>query len=220
MKRALAERVKQERLGSPVETPSNGAAHQTFTKPSPQLSSTLINNGNGDVCMEEKNYQEIPRQSLTPHSLPPPQDTTTSSATSTIKKRPRSPNATSSGNITSYTEEPAKKRPGRPPKSQTKMDSDSDDEADPTSGPFYLKSQNAALAGELYAYRRRIYLLEREREWRRRECGVVGERIRVLEGVWRGMEEGLGLVSCFCKFSAIFSDKVVSSSCESHASYR
>ena len=198
MKRALAERVKQEQLGSPVETPSNGAAHQAFAKPPPELSSTLINNGNGDVCMEEKNYQEIPRQSLTPRTAPP-QDTT-ASAPPTIKKRPRSPNATSSGNITSFTEEPAKKRPGRPPKSQTKVESDSDEEADPTSGPFYLKSQNAALAGELYAYRRRIYLLEREREWRRRECGVVGERVRILEGVWRGMEEGLGLVS-FSLFS-------------------
>jgi streptomycin 6-kinase len=70
-----------------------------------------------------------------------------------------------------------------------------DDSEDETSGAFYLQHQNHALASELYGYRRRIYLLEREREWRRRECGVVSGRVRILEGCWRGMEEGLGLVS-------------------------
>lgn len=197
MKRALAERVKQERLGSPVETPSsNGAAHQTLAaKPPPELSSNLLNGGNSASA------DHIPRRPSAESSHPnPPQsmDTEPDDPPTSVKKRPRSPNATSSGNVSSYTEEPAKKRPGRPRKSTSAPaapDSDSEGEADPTGGPFYLKHQNAALASELYAYRRRIYLLEREREWRRKECGVVGEKVRVLEGVWRGMEEGLGLVS-------------------------
>lgn len=194
MKRALAERVKQERLGSPVATPSNSngvtASPQTFSAKSPPEFSNYTNNGgNGDLIMGgQQHNQAIPRHPA------PPQD-----VNSSIKKRPRSPNAESSGNITTYTAEPAKKRPGRPRKNaaapQRDEDTDSDDEADATKGPFYLKHQNAALASELYAYRRRIYLLEREREWRRRECGLVGERVRILEGVWRGMEEGLGLVS-------------------------
>ncbi|MGA0861040.1 MAG: hypothetical protein ACO3R2_15860 [bacterium] len=198
MKRALAERVKQERLGSPVETPSaNGASHQTFVaKPPPELSANLSSNG-GNVSQVD----HIPQPSSTATSHPnPPQSMDTGPDPSTsqpsVKKRPRSPNATSSGNISSFTEEPARKRPGRPRKSTPAApESDSDDEGDPTRGPFYLKHQNAALASELYAYRRRIYLLEREREWRRKECGVVGERVRMLDGVWRGMEEWLGLVS-------------------------
>jgi len=194
MKRALAERVKQERLGSPVATPSNSngmtAPPQTFpAKSPPEHSNYSSNSGNGDVMMGgQQHNQSIPRHPA------PPQD-----VNSAIKKRPRSPNAESSGNVTTYTAEPAKKRPGRPRKNATapqrNEDTDSDDEADATKGPFYLKHQNAALASELYAYRRRIYLLEREREWRRKECGVVGERVRILEGVWRGMEEGLGLAT-------------------------
>ena len=202
MKRALAERVKQDRLGSPVETPSSSGvipSHEaSFTaKSSPSENcSTIAIVSNKDVQMVDPNHRDTPSLSptVTSHTCPPQSaDEAISMPPSSLKKRPRSPpNDTTSGNVASYTEEPAKKRSGKPLKSN---DSDSEDESDPTSGSFYLKHQNAALASELYAYRRRIYLLERERGWRRRECGVVGDRIRVLEGVCRGMEEELGLVS-------------------------
>ncbi|KAL3785307.1 hypothetical protein HJC23_008871 [Cyclotella cryptica] len=230
MKRALAERVKQEQLSSPLETPPT-TPHTFSAKPPPnELSSKLPGSMDvsiGDVSTAEgegQSFSSIPRRSPPPvstqHASPlhpaPPQSMEVQSIepqltmpppsvpSSAAKKRPRSPNALSSGNVTSFqSEEAPKKRPGRPRKHppttnsansnnrHSSAHSDSDDEADPSGGPFFLKYQNSALSSELYAYRRRIYLLEREREWRRRECEVVSERVRLLEGVWRGMEEGL-----------------------------
>lgn len=126
------------------------------------------------------------------------------------KKRPRSspqrppPNSSSSGNRKAYQSHkrssddennataPKKRGPGRPRKSAVKqqVESSDEDEADTTS--FYLKQQNNSLGSELYAYRRRIYLLEREREFRRKECRVAGHKIGQLGGVWRGLECAIG----------------------------
>ncbi|KAL7463511.1 hypothetical protein ACHAXS_003873, partial [Conticribra weissflogii] len=47
-------------------------------------------------------------------------------------------------------------------------------------------------ASELYAYRRRIYLLERERAYRRRECRLAEKKMREVAGIWRGMEMAIG----------------------------
>lgn len=230
MKRALAERVKQEQLSSPIESPPI-TAHACSAKPPPSEISAKLS-GSVDVPIGDasttsgagQSFNAIPRRSAPPISTQhvsslhaaPPQSTEAQSIeshltmpppsvpSSAAKKRPRSPNALSSGNVTSFqSEEVPKKRPGRPRKHppttnsansnnrHSSAHSDSDEEADPSNGPFFLKYQNSALSSELYAYRRRIYLLEREREWRRKECEVIGERVRVLEGVWRGMEEGL-----------------------------
>lgn len=117
------------------------------------------------------------------------------------KKRPRSnpPNSSSSGNTNAYQSqkssgETKKRGPGRPRKNAVKQErvesSSEEDEGDNTS--FYLKNQNVSLASELYAYRRRIYLLEREREYRRKECRVAGYKIGELGGVWKGLECAVG----------------------------
>ena len=120
MKRALAERVKQEQLGSPIESPPSAP----FSAKHP--------------------IEPVPSHASSSHSAPP-QSVDTSSAPES-KKRPRSPNAQSSGNLSTYSE-PSKKRPGRPRKnasSNQAAQSDSEEEADPTSGPFFLKHQNVA----------------------------------------------------------------------------
>ena len=89
--------------------------------------------------------------------------------------------------------------PGRPRKSEMRDDNsnnygpaDGGDEEEVENSSFYLKLQNASLASELYAYRRRIYLLEREREFRRKECRVAGRKIGELSGAWRGLECAIG----------------------------
>ena len=143
MKRALAERVKQEQLSSPVETPPT-TAHAFSAKPPPNERSAKLT-GSMDVPMGDastagvtgQNFSTIPRRSPPPISthlaLPshaaPPQSTEAQSiesqltmppsavSSSAVKKRPRSPNALSSGNVTSFqSEEAPKKRPGRPRK--------------------------------------------------------------------------------------------------------
>ena len=80
---------------------------------------------------------------------------------------------------------------GRRHRSKQTANSD-DDEGDDSNSSFYLKHQNQSLASELYAYRRKIYLLEKERDYRRKECRIAGKRIGELKGAWRGIEEALG----------------------------
>ncbi len=240
MKRALAERVKQE-MGDPIIPPS-----------APPSSMRYIGmNGVGNCSVEElsDNPSKIPRTNLTlptssllmsPASASPRDSsqinntgvgisreekvmdshsaTAAAVAATTSKKRPRSPpNASSSGNTAAYkssslmmssigenddddaaatTATPKNRGPGRPRKSSSsataRQESESTDEDDADNSGFYLKLQNVSLASELYAYRRRIYLLEREREYRRRECRVASRKMGELDGAWRGMECALG----------------------------
>jgi hypothetical protein len=125
------------------------------------------------------------------------------STSAASKKRPRSPpDAFGSGNEAAYRSSqnddngatPNGRGSGRPRKSSSaaRQDQDSADEEDVENSSFFLKLQNASLASELYAYRRRIYLLEREREFRRKECRVAGRKIGELGGVWRGLECAIG----------------------------
>lgn len=226
MKRALAERVKQE-MGDPIIPPS-----------APPSSMRYIGmNGVGNCSVEElsDNPSKIPRTNLTLSTssllMTPASNTgvgisreemvmdshsaaAAAVAANTSKKRPRSPpNASSSGNTAAYqssslmmssmdenvdddaaatTATPKNRGPGRPRKSSssaaTRQESESTDEDDADNSGFYLKLQNVSLASELYAYRRRIYLLEREREYRRRECRVASRKMGELDGAWRGME--------------------------------
>ena len=131
---------------------------------------------------------------------------TTTTSTVVGKKRPRSPantpNASGSGNEAAYRTSQngdhgatlTGRGPGRPRKSTSsaRQSQDSADKEEIENSSFYLKLQNASLASELYAYRRRIYLLERERELRRRECRIAGRKIGELSGVWRGLECAIG----------------------------
>jgi hypothetical protein len=243
MKRALAERVKQE-MGDPMIPPS--------APPSSSLRYIGMN-GVGNCSVEELsgNPSKIPRTNLTlstssllmtPASASPRDSSqiinigegisreemvvdSHSVAAAAVagatmsKKRPRSPpNAISSGNTAAFqssslmmssigenndddaaattTATPKNRGPGRPRKSSssatTMQETESTDDDDADNSGFYLKLQNASLASELYAYRRRIYLLEREREYRRRECRVARRKLGELDGAWRGMECALG----------------------------
>eukprot|EP00585_Thalassiosira_rotula_P001820 CAMPEP_0196136302 /NCGR_PEP_ID=MMETSP0910-20130528/4652_1 /TAXON_ID=49265 /ORGANISM="Thalassiosira rotula, Strain GSO102" /LENGTH=1010 /DNA_ID=CAMNT_0041396567 /DNA_START=337 /DNA_END=3366 /DNA_ORIENTATION=- len=221
MKRALAKRVNQE-MGDPIVPPNappsslpmgytgmNGVGGDTERPPS------KIPRTNMD--MAPSSSSSIPRSSLSasPRDLPQSvmggtqihsMSAASSSGVASSKKRPRSspPNSSSSGNTTAYLSKksgddesnaaaatPKGRGPGRPRKSAVKHhDSSDEDEADNTS--FYLKQQNVSLASELYAYRRRIYLMEREREYRRRECRVAGHKIGELGAVWKGLESAVG----------------------------
>ena len=204
MKRALAERVKQE-MGDPIVPPSappsytldcGGGGHPSKiprpnTPPAAPVSASPRDISGDFAAMGERMTMEV-------HS------STTSAVIS--KKRPRSPvntpNASGSGNEAAYRTSqkddhgatPNGRGPGRPRKSTSsaRQDQDSADEEEIENSSFYLKLQNASLASELYAYRRRIYLLERERELRRRECRIAGRKIGELSGVWRGLECAIG----------------------------
>lgn len=219
MKRALAKRVEQE-MGDPIAPPSappsslpmgysgmNGVGGGTDHPPS-----KIPRRTNMSVASASSSHHMAPA-SASPRDLP--QSVAgggvgiTSSAADVHsklarKKRPRSsppPNASSSGNMAAYQSQksmdddaaatPKGRGPGRPRKSAVKqVDSSDEDEADNTS--FYLKHQNAALASELYGYRRRIYLLEREREFRRKECRVAERKIGELDSAWKGLESAIG----------------------------
>ena len=246
MKRALAERVKQE-MGDPIIPTSAPPSSMGYIGMNGVGSTSSV----GELSTDHPS--KIPRTNLTlptpsilmttPISASPHGDlsqstsigggsyieetlymesrSATSSAVATIpsKKRPRSPpNASSSGNTVAYHSSsllmssggendddaatttattPKNRGPGRPRKSSssaaaTRQESESTDEDDADNSGFYLKLQNVSLASELYAYRRRIYLLEREREYRRRECRVASRKIGELSGAWRGMESALG----------------------------
>ncbi len=208
MKRALAERVKQE-MGDPTIPPSappaynldcGGGEHpskiprsNTPATPPVPVSASPRDMTSGDFALGGGMTMEVHSSSM--------------SATVISKKRPRSPtgapDASGSGNEAAYRTSQNDDRgaapnngrgPGRPRKSasSTRQDQDSADEEDVENSSFYLKLQNASLASELYAYRRRIYLLERERELRRKECRIAGRKIGELSGVWRGLECAIG----------------------------
>ncbi len=219
MKRALAERVKQEMEGPMANGPPEVANHhlgmngmnnglppanimpRMMTEASSSLSppmpmsapvsaSPIDHNAiMGGVGMELSNRQDA---GITTNTI-------TSSTPS--KKRPRSPNASSSGNVSAFQaqkssddeNESTPKGSSRHRSSKQSANNNSDDEeGDDSNSTFYLKHQNQSLASELYAYRRKIYLLEKERDYRRKECRIAGKRIGELRGAWRGLEEALG----------------------------
>mmetsp|Transcript_29756 Transcript_29756/g.63097 ORF Transcript_29756/g.63097 Transcript_29756/m.63097 type:complete len:1002 (-) Transcript_29756:423-3428(-) len=213
MKRALAKRVEKE-MGEPIApsrappsslpmgyTGMNGHSGGGTGHPQSKIPRT-------NMAMASSSSLPMAPVSASPRDLPQSggggMDMYLSSSS---KKRPRSPpNATSSGNTTAYqsrktpddenhktTSAPKGRGPGRPRKSAVKRQQvESSDEDDADNSSFYLKQQNVALASELYSYRRRIYLLEREREFRRRECRVAGYQIGELSGVWKGLESAIG----------------------------
>mmetsp|Transcript_35598 Transcript_35598/g.81380 ORF Transcript_35598/g.81380 Transcript_35598/m.81380 type:complete len:973 (-) Transcript_35598:68-2986(-) len=180
MKRALAERVKQEFgdpvLQAPASSPSaygNGVAphHHGHHSKVPKLEAGQIASSSS-ASRHTSLSGSMTAQGHAPPLIPP-----------VSKKRPRSPpNADSSGNVEAY-QSTGKARGGKPGAS----DDDEDDKS-----AFFLKHQNSALASELYAYRRRIYLLEREREYRRKECRAVDGLVREVRSSWRGLEEAIG----------------------------
>ena len=198
MKRALSQRIKQD--NGDVPGPSAPPEYTSM-------------NGNSGGGSPDQPPSKIPRTNVTSSSSSMAPISVASSHAglpqSVGMKRPRSPpNASSSGNVDAYqssqkprsndnsnsatatTPTPAPQQgSGRRKRSAIKQDS-SDDEGD--DGAFYLKQQNASLSSELYAYRRRIYLLEREREARRKECRVAENKIGKLSGVWKGLESAIG----------------------------
>jgi len=199
MKRALSQRIKQDNGDVPG--------------PSAPPDYTGMNGHSGGGGSPDQPPSKIPRTNVTTSNNMAPISAASSSHAglpqSVGMKRPRSPpNTSSSGNVDAYqssqkprsnensnsttatTPTPAAPQgSGRRKRSTIKQDS-SDDEGD--DGAFYLKQQNSSLAAELYAYRRRIYLLEREREARRKECRVAENKIGKLNGVWKGIESAIG----------------------------
>lgn len=249
MKRALAERVKQE-MGDEVCHPPcappqyhhhgmNGGGTSIVgdfrgggvNSPSLSLSSGMTFQ---PVSASPRDIQINNTSSSGEETLPTEVQTTTtlsataSNSTTTLsKKRPRtSPDGsgngvaysrsssqngesnggvvngaipTSSSSATLNNDNNGRVGPGRPRKSAMRDDNSNNngsanggDEEEFANSSFYLKLQNASLASELYAYRRRIYLFEREREFRRKECRIAGRKIGELGGAWRGLECAIG----------------------------
>ncbi len=214
MKRALAERVKQEMEGPMSNGPPDTANHHVgmngvnngippankmprMTEVAPSLSSSM--SMSAPVSASPMDHNAIGGVAI---GLSSRQDAgiatnTITSSSATSKKRPRSPNANSSGNVSTFQaqkssdDEHDSTPKGRRHRSKHAANSDDDEEEDSNSS-FYLKHQNQSLASELYAYRRKIYLLEKERDYRRKECRIAGKRIGELRGAWRGIEEALG----------------------------
>jgi len=190
MKRALAERVKQEFgdpvLQAPAPSPSaygNGVAphhHHGHQAKVPKLEAGQIASSSSAVAAASSSPHAplsgpMTAQGHTPPLIPP-----------ASKKRPRSPpNAGSSGNVSAFQ---SAGKGGRKRPSPAQLDEDDEDDK----SAFFLKHQNSALASELYAYRRRIYLLEREREYRRKECRAVDGLVREVGSSWRGLEGAIG----------------------------
>ncbi len=227
MKRALAERVKQE-MGDPVAPPGAPPSYGG------RMNGVVVGEDRGRGGDHPGHPSKIPRAAnarssagaprapaAAPASASPrdvPGDvaalgggTTTTeahaaSSAAASKKRPRTPpDASGSGNEAAYRTHQNYDRgaapgsngrgPGRPRKSPSAAPQDRDDSADEEdaeNSSFYLKLQNASLASELFAYRRRIYLLEREREFRRRGCRAAGRKIGELSGAWGGLECAIG----------------------------
>ncbi len=215
MKRALAERVKQEMEGPMSNGPPDTSNHH--------MGMNGVNNGNGmppankmprmteapslsssmsvsaPISASPMDHNAIGEVGIQLSSRPdaPIATNTVTSSSSPSKKRPRSPNAISSGNVSTFQaqkssdDENDSTPKGRRHHRKHAANSDDEDGEDSNSS-FYLKHQNQSLASELYAYRRKIYLLEKERDYRRKECRIAGKRIGELRGAWRGIEEALG----------------------------
>lgn len=214
MKRALAERVKQEMEGPMSNGPPDTANHHMGMNgvnnngmppankmprmtEAPSLSSSM--SMSAPISASPMDHNAIGEVGIQLSSRPDAgiATNTITSSSSPSKKRPRSPNAISSGNVSTFQaqkssdDENVSTPKGRRQRSKHSANSDDEDGEDSNSS-FYLKHQNQSLASELYAYRRKIYLLEKERDYRRKECRVAGKRIGELRGAWRGIEEALG----------------------------
>jgi len=208
MKRALAERAKQQGDGQQrLNISSSGKVDQMHSS-SVRTSNTSVGESATlvAVAMDAPSNppssppQKIPRgekgqfvrrspmpqSQSSPHSTsaqlktknnttrtPPPQyqSNNTSSSSSKTLKRPRNDNSQFS--------------PPESTRDQEVTPSDNDD------GDFYLRHQNQALASELYAYKRKISLLERERSHRRCSYSEIGESLKMMGSSWAGVEEGI-----------------------------
>jgi hypothetical protein len=173
MKRALAERAKQE-ADDPVEVPHSETRIPT--------TSTTTYSSNTLAITTNTTSTSITNTNASTNTASPPSKIPKLEHTLSPHHRSTSlPNLTQS------------KRIRMPQRSNHQDDSNHDDGDDEesnsaTQNAFYLKHQNKALASELYQYKHTIALLEKERMVRRQELEVVAKVIQELNQVWVGVE--------------------------------
>jgi E3 ubiquitin-protein ligase BRE1 len=66
-----------------------------------------------------------------------------------------------------------------------------EDEDDANASAFYLKHQNRALASELRSVKYQLSRLERERDYRRKQCLDAVQSINALQAIWSQLESAL-----------------------------
>lgn len=219
MKRALAERAKQSagqlppsNGGGPfrvVEAPTTSRSTDDAADGRPVKiprrahdndtpTNVLSIDGPGGVSgplvptSGSENMTERPLPSMTdPNSHlnaggPPP----SSSSSNINMKRPRNDSSgagTTGNSSTSSSSQP--KPPQQAP--QHYASDDVTEESQSNMSSFYLKHQNQALASELKALRYQLSLLERERDYRRKQCQIACQALNSLQATWSQMESGL-----------------------------
>jgi hypothetical protein len=218
MKRALAERAKQEKqeaenllhqsggsTGNVVGTPSTfNSLHASSPLQGGRLQSQ--EKQSIDLSVSQPPPRKIPRikSSSSPRTPQQPSNgsmnkklkitngqiggTSSTSTSTSVKKKTTNTNTNKSSSSN------PKKR-GRPPstlKSSMSLptidDEENDEDNERTNTKFFLKHQNRALASEMFKYKHAIRLLEKERDIRREECKLINGTMRNIVSNWNGME--------------------------------
>lgn len=161
MKRALAERAKQEIETGHGATNGLGPAPVVSSGQPPRKIPRVDNNASS-------HQQQVKAEPITIPSRAPSSST---------------PRASPSGT-------PREKRTSmKRQRSSAALSSEEKEEDD--SSAFYLKHQNRALASELKGLQYQLRLLEKERDLRRLQCEQAGQALQALQNTWTQMEVAL-----------------------------
>lgn len=172
MKRALAERAKQSETGhaatnglGPTSAPPVVSSSSSTGPPPRKI--PRVDNGNTQ-------QQQVKAEPIT---IPSSNNTRNSSSSLT-------PRASPSGT-------PREKRTSM--KRQRSSAALAAEEEEGDSSAFYLKHQNKALASELKGLQYQLGLLEKERDFRRKQCQEASSALEALQNTWTQMEVALQL---------------------------
>ena len=171
MKRALAERAKQEADEDPFAVVTAAAESASAA------GGGSVQEGHTPNPLSEETNHVITKTNAPPLKIPKLEHTSVTSLSSNHRSTSL-PNLTQSNKRMASIRMPSHKE---------------DEEEDSNSGQnaFYLKHQNKALASELHQYKHTILLLEQERRVRRQELEMVSNVIQEWNQIWMGVEGSL-----------------------------
>lgn len=214
MKRALAERAKQSAAGQ-----GEASSDDVVQTPRSALSSSGLDSEVAPFSLQGDRPLKAPRREneMQVGVAPgPSQEPTVSDDASMNASMGRSfsgvghdvmtypPDAALSSNSAKEGNAAANRQAAIAPKQQGLLSSGSvsvkgqqhathekDNEENQQFSSFFLKHQNSALASELKSLRYQLNLLEKERDYRRKQCRVASHALNALQATWTQMETAL-----------------------------
>lgn len=169
MKRALAERAKQEADEDPF----------SVTAPPASAAAGSVKEGHSPSPLSGETNNAITKTNAPPLKIPKLEHTSAVTSLSSNHRSTSLPNLSQSNKRMASIRMPSHK------------EDDDEEDSNNAQNAFYLKHQNKALASELHQYKHTILLLEQERHVRRQELEIVSNVIQEWNQIWTGVEGSL-----------------------------